>query len=205
MGRKLNIAILILAAGESSRMKKEVKQLLSWENTSLLGNALKQAQTSIAAGTYVVLGANADSIKKKIGIDPAILIQNKDWRKGMGSSIALGIKHVSSRPEQYDAVLLMLADQPLIDTGFINGLLDAWVDNRTSIVVTSYPTGVAVPAVFGESLFCELMRLDQNQGAKTIIDTYKKDILSIDPEGKEADIDTWSDYQNLLSKIKVKN
>jgi CTP:molybdopterin cytidylyltransferase MocA len=49
------------------------------------------------------------------------------------------------------------------------------------------------------------MRLDQNQGAKMIIDKYKKDILSIDPEGKEVDIDTWSDYQNLLNRVKVKN
>jgi molybdenum cofactor cytidylyltransferase len=205
MGRKQNIAILILAAGESSRMKKKAKQLLSWENTSLLGNALKQAQTSIAAGTYVVLGANADSIKREISIDPSIAIQNRDWRKGMGSSIAVGVKHISSCPERYDAVLLMLADQPLIDTGFINVLLHSWMDNPTSIVATSYPNGVGVPAVFGESLFCELMRLDQNQGAKTIIDTYKKDILSIDPEGKEVDIDTWSDYQNLLNRVKVKN
>jgi len=205
MGRKQNIAILILAAGESSRMKEKVKQLLSWKNTSLLGNALEQAKTSIATGTYVVLGANADAIKKEIRIDPSIEIQNRDWRKGMGSSIAAGIKHISSYPEQYDAVLVMLADQPLIDTGFINVLLDSWADNLTSIVATSYPKGVGVPAVFGESLFCELIQLDQNQGAKAIIDKYKKDILSIDPQGKEADIDTWNDYQNLLNRIKVKN
>ncbi|MBG7631334.1 MAG: NTP transferase domain-containing protein, partial [Bacteroidetes bacterium] len=53
-----NIAMLILAAGESKRMNG-IKQLLPWKNTTLLGNAIEQGLNSNVNLVYVVLGANS--------------------------------------------------------------------------------------------------------------------------------------------------
>ncbi len=63
--KKPNIPILILAAGESKRMGERVKQLLPWNNTTLLENAFRQATESQVEDVFVVLGANNEFIKKQ--------------------------------------------------------------------------------------------------------------------------------------------
>ena len=58
MVEKNKLAVLILAAGASSRMGKP-KQLLPWKNTTLLGHAIAQAK-KVSTAVFVVLGANAE-------------------------------------------------------------------------------------------------------------------------------------------------
>ncbi len=61
MAETENIAVVILAAGESSRMK-QAKQLLPWGTSTLLGNAIKEALESNSEKVYVVLGAKVPII-----------------------------------------------------------------------------------------------------------------------------------------------
>jgi molybdenum cofactor cytidylyltransferase len=58
------IAIIILAAGSSSRMGK-IKQLLKVDNKTLLETAIEAATTSNASAVFCILGAHSEIIQKK--------------------------------------------------------------------------------------------------------------------------------------------
>jgi molybdenum cofactor cytidylyltransferase len=200
MDRKPQLAILILAAGESSRMGERIKQILPWKNYNLLGNALTQAKTTMADATYVVLGAYEEIIKAEVSFEPNSIIQNPNWKNGLGSSIAAGMDYFSSKELAYDAVLIMLADQPLMDTNYLNKMLGNWKANSSKIITTQYNGRSGVPAIFGNEYFIELQKLNKDFGAKDIIATNESAILALNPEGKEIDIDSWDTYQELCNK-----
>ncbi|WP_420322542.1 nucleotidyltransferase family protein [Flagellimonas sp.] len=191
------IPILILAAGASSRMKGEIKQLLPWGNSTLLGNAINQAK-KVSNAVYVVLGANADKILEVISIN-ADIIHNPNWETGMGSSISCGIKHIQKK-ENPKAVLIMLADQPLIDAVFLNELIQKFINGSAEITATIYKNKAGVPSIFDSSLFPELMNLASDVGARTIVEKHAGKTNLVDPNGKEIDIDTKEKYNQLLDK-----
>jgi len=112
MKENQNIALLILAAGESRRMGNKIKQLLPWKNTTLLGNAINQAKKTEVRDIFVVLGANIKEIKTTLDDESITILENNNWKSGMGSSIVTGIRHLNSSNHKYDGALVILTDQP---------------------------------------------------------------------------------------------
>ncbi|TMU56452.1 nucleotidyltransferase family protein [Flagellimonas algicola] len=197
------ISTIILAAGASTRMPGTIKQLLPWRKTTLLGNAIEQAKP-VSSKVYVVLGANAKHISESMEIT-ANVVHNPDWNTGMGSSIAFGMNEVMKSDEIPQAVLLMLADQPLIDSSYLTALKTKFFAGTNKIVATEYENGLGVPAIFHVSLFEELSRLDQKFGARKIIAKYKKDCISIPSMDKSIDIDTIDEYNYIIEKQDINN
>lgn len=193
----MKIANLILAAGSSSRMQS-TKQVLPWRNTTLLGNALQQAENTALLDVYLVLGANAEEIKSKIDLKKENVFLNLDWKKGLGSSIACGITELEKLPEEYNAVLITLADQPLIDSAYLTKMVSLFSTSISTIVATNYGDRVGVPAIFDATYFSELKELGQDYGAKEVLIKYAEEIVMVEPNGKEIDIDTKEDYSNLI-------
>lgn len=192
-------AIVILAAGASQRMGK-IKQLLPWKNTTLLGNAILQTKEIANTDVFVVLGANASEIKDKVDFKRTNVLQNSQWNKGLGNSLALAVSEIDNRNIKYNAVLVMLADQPLIDSDYLKTLLNVFKLSDKNIAVTQYVNGVGVPAIFSAQYFKILKTLSADFGAKALLKKHGDDTVCIPSEGKERDIDTWEDYQNLIAK-----
>jgi len=111
-------AVLILAAGASTRMGQP-KQLLPWGKTTLLNHAINEAK-KISEHVFVVLGANKELIESSLNSQVEI-IRNPNWENGMGTSITYGIS-ILDKNEEFDSVLIMLADQPLLDSTYLNNL-----------------------------------------------------------------------------------
>lgn len=195
-----NIAILILAAGASSRMGK-TKQLLPWEDTTLLGNAIRKAKDTNAKSVVVVLGAHAKSIRREVQ-ENVDFVENTIWASGLGSSIACGTEFLMRKRNKTNGILIMLADQPLIDTPYLNSMMSAFDAGQKEIIATAYKNRAGVPALFAKSYFEKLTKLDDDFGAKKIIDRHDADVLVLDPGKKTVDIDTKSEYENI---IKSKN
>lgn len=194
------IAILILAAGASSRMGLP-KQLLPWEDTTLLGSAIRKAKASDASTVVVVLGANAASIKNGITEKNVEIVENPHWSSGLGSSIARGTDFLIQSKNKTNGILILLADQPLIDTAYLNEMMAAFASDQRQIVATAYGNRAGVPALFSEDYFKELTKLDDDFGAKKILDSHKKDALILNLGQKTVDIDTKSDYENLTKDL----
>ncbi len=192
-----NIAVLILAAGASSRMGQP-KQLLPWGETTLLNHAIIQAK-EVSKEIFVVLGANKESIEKTLSNKVSVIF-NPGWEKGMGTSIAVGISEIEHNYD-FNAVLIMLADQPLLDGNYLSELKQSFFSNEIKIAATKYRNNHGVPAIFDNSLFQELGKLNQDYGAKKLIKKYSQELTGLNSYGKEIDIDTFETYQQLVSKL----
>ena len=190
------VGVLILAAGNSSRMGS-VKQLLPWENTTMMEHVVHQAELSNADGVLVVLGANFDLIKGKMNFRKADFIENKNWRLGLGTSISCGLRYALLKWGGLDGLLVMLADQPLIDTSYLNLMMDKFETSKKGIIATKYKSRVGVPAIFSFRYFQELAELQDDFGAKNIIAKFKDDIFEMEGQGKTEDIDTLEDYKRV--------
>jgi len=115
-----NIGVLILAAGSSSRLGRP-KQLLEIDGSTLLQKAITSA-LEVSKSVNVVLGGNEKLIRPTISDFPIKMVLNKKWEEGMGSSIRVGMEFLSEK--KLDAVLIMLSDQPFVDSVFLNQLID---------------------------------------------------------------------------------
>ncbi|UJH67314.1 NTP transferase domain-containing protein [Allomuricauda sp. SCSIO 65647] len=191
MGDK-KIMILLLAAGASSRMGVP-KQLLPWKHGTLLNHAVAQAK-KVSNRVVVVLGAHAKEIKKTLPETVETII-NENWEKGLGCSIAHGVRYVVDNFD-VDGLLIMLADQPLLGHGHLIELTTTFKrENKTT--ATQYDKGLGVPAVFHNSLFDQLLELNADFGAKRILEKNAEQLEVVAPKGKAVDIDTLETYHKL--------
>ena len=162
-----NIAVVVLAAGASRRMGAP-KQLLSWGSDTLLAHAIKTVIGTQASKVIVVLGANYESIAASIKKLPVTLLKNKNWELGLGKSIAFAVSTILESNEDFDAVLITLADQPLIGSVFLNGFFKHYRSNKNQIIATSYGSEKkGVPVLFDKAYFKELTLLSDDNGEIT--------------------------------------
>ncbi|PTM10405.1 MAG: hypothetical protein DA407_03710 [Bacteroidetes bacterium] len=197
MNSKPNIAVLILAAGNSSRME-EPKQLLPWKNTFLLNHAINTATKINSLKTFVVLGANYELIKSKIQHNDIGVIFNKNWKLGLGSSIACGVQSIMETKQKFDGVLIILSDQPLVDSNYLNDFIRLFKAGSNQIIASIYESKkLGVPALFDSCYFEELSKLNQDKGAKKVITDHIENVITVNANHLIADIDTKEDYEIL--------
>jgi len=189
-------AILILAAGESKRMG-EPKQLLPYNNSTLLLHTIEQANSIKYADVFIVIGAHFTDVFKSIRGQKATILKNNNWEDGMGSSISKGVELIKKKND-YNRVLVTLADTPLVTKEHYEELISLSDETGKRIILTNYEEISGVPAIFDKSLFNELSILSDNEGAKPVVKKYKKEVLKMKSKTPFFDVDTKEAYQKLL-------
>ena len=191
------VPLILLAAGESRRMGTP-KQLLSYKGSSLIYHATKEAIASICNPIVVVIGANSDRISPEINNLPVYITYNTQWRQGMSASIANGIKALLEMKVNFDALIVALADQPLITASVYDRLVERYYQNKVKAVASNYSDTIGVPALFDRTLIPEMLKMMQKGGAKQLLNKYSDRSLNLDLPEAAIDIDTPTDYQKLL-------
>ena len=191
-------AILILAAGSASRMGRP-KQLLPWGKTTLLGNCITQAKGILAADVFVVLGANYVEIASEIKNTNIEILHHEEWEKGIGSSIAFGVNSIANK-NKYQNLLILLADQPFVTQSDLKHLLDLSKKHPKKIIASVYKSKKGVPAVFDACFFEALKCLNEDFGAKKILQQYDNSVVASKKELNLQDIDTLEVYKTLINK-----
>lgn len=186
-------AIIILAAGSSSRLGQP-KQLLKKGTDTLLNHIIKVAKSSGVGDVFVVVGSQKDLIIPTLKRETNIII-NKDWRKGMGRSIAIGVSQILDL--NYDGVIVLLGDQIYLTTKEICNLIVTKDKGHTSIVVSKYKNSQGPPCYFDNKYFEELTFLNDDEGAKSVIKKHLNEVAFTDFLNGEVDIDTPSDLTRL--------
>ena len=185
-------AIILLAGGSSSRLGLP-KQLFQYEGTSLLRRVALTALEAGSAELIVVLGYQADRIRRELDDLLLKIVFNTTWEEGIASSIRAG---VGALPSKINAALFLVADQPLITATHLRDLAGACTTDRP-VSGTAYSGTVGVPACFHRSLFPELLTLHGDTGAKSLLRKDPSRVAAIPFPAAGIDIDTMQDYQRL--------
>ncbi|WP_242502575.1 NTP transferase domain-containing protein [Flavobacterium anhuiense] len=192
------IGIIILAAGNSSRLGRP-KQLLKHKESTLLKNTISEALKIQNSFLIVVTGANHDVIEKGINLPEIKLSFNSEWVSGMSSSIVKGITELMLLNPDCEQCILSVCDQPFVTSSVFENLINQSKRTEKGIAASAYAETLGTPALFHQKYFEELLKLKGREGAKKLIKKYADDVVSVPFEKGNIDIDTEEDYQKLIS------
>jgi molybdenum cofactor cytidylyltransferase len=195
----MSVGIILLAAGSSSRMGQS-KQLLPIAGEPLLLKTVMTAIRSQAHNVVVVLGANEAAHRELIQELPIEIVTNPNWQRGMGSSLKKGLQKILISASNVEAIIVMVCDQPLLTNDHLNKLIQKFKNSKCKIVASYYSGTAGVPALFDKSLFGDLLKIEDDTGAKQIIQQRKDLVQHVAfPQGS-VDLDTPEEYQAFISQ-----
>ena len=116
----------------------------------------------------------------------------------MSSSIRHGLRKLIELEPQLDAVLITLMDQPKVTARHLSHFVAAFIEEGSLIIAAEYSGTTGVPALFARPLFNELLQLEGDQGARSII-RKRSNIPTIPLDEAAIDIDSLSDLESLES------
>lgn len=187
---------VVLAAGGGRRFGG-IKQLLELDGKSLLKRVVETASNSLDNRVKLVLGIKPNILLQEAdGFDIEIVV-NKDWENGIASSLRAGIKAL---PAHCKGALIIFCDQPLINEAHLRQLIDAWKQNHSKIIASSYEDTIGVPVIFPREYFPSILQLKGDSGAKSIIEKNLKNVFTVSIPEAAVDIDTQEDLIKILSK-----
>ncbi len=189
----MRISAIVLAAGGSSRLGSP-KQLISYRGEKLITRTIVNAAEAGVDEVVVVLGSNAEAIKREVPVDPDVhVVMNAYWESGLASSLAVGLRNVD---RQSDGVLVLVTDQPLVDALSLQDLVSRF-DYRHRVIASRYGTTIGVPAVFGKEFFRELSSIEGDRGAAHWLRKNIVRVTSVALDKAELDVDTPDDVKRL--------
>jgi molybdenum cofactor cytidylyltransferase len=137
---RLVVGAVVLAAGSGSRIGTRPKSLLELGGVPLIRRLLIALSGAGVDEVVVVLGHHADAIDPVVQSFPVTVVRNDDPDRGIESSQRLGLAALGGK---LDAVIMVLADQPLLNAQDITALIGAYKKRAEG-------TQVVVPSIAGE-------------------------------------------------------
>jgi len=191
MDRKSKIALIILAAGKSTRFPGN-KLLAKINGEFMIEKIVKTALSSKVYRILIVTGYEAEKIKQLIEEmkDERIqIVYNPKYEEGQSSSVKTGVKKVI---EEADAVMIHPADVPFITPEDIDRLIEVFEITNAAIIVASYRGRHGHPILFSSKLFSEIMEItEEKHGLKELVEKYREEIVEVESsQYTTIDIDT---------------
>ena len=137
---RLAVGAVLLAAGEGLRIGRRPKCLLELGGVPLIRRQLIALSGAGIDEVVVVLGHHAEWIEPVVVTFPVTLARNPRPQDGQVSSLRIGLAALAGK---LDAVLVALADQPMVNAQDITSLIGAYKQR-------AHGSEVLVPMVAGE-------------------------------------------------------
>jgi len=147
----------------------------------------------------VVLGSSAYDCVPIIKDCEVDIVVNPFWESGLAGSIRIGVERAEGHGA--DSVLLLLADQPWLNSGVIRRFLDR-TNGRTDLIISARYAGIlGAPMMFGSDWFPQLKNLEGDQGARNLVSKQEDRVEVIDWSEGALDLDTPEDLASLMSGL----
>lgn len=193
-------AVLVMAAGESSRFGGS-KVLAELEGKSLLKHAIDTANSSMSGHVYVVSGAYQQECMQHLALDSqhkhyyggATLLYNMHWQAGLHQSIARGVQILQY---DYDAILILLADQIAIQPKHIQSIFDQAHAHPEQTICAFYNKQCGLPALVLKRSFPALCDLKSEHHLKQILQSTSRKVSRVTLPSAIVDIDTRNDLKH---------
>ena len=194
------LSALILAAGESKRMGDQNKLCLPIGAQTLIERVVEVVAASLADEVLVVLGHEASRIRDLLARCGVGFVENKSYRQGMTTSIQAGVRGSRSDTAGY---MIVLADQPLLETSELNQLILAFRRSgagRASIILPEHRGGRGNPVIFSAHYRDELLAHPEMEGCRALVARHEQDVVRVEMETDHVlrDMDRYADYQEII-------
>jgi len=200
----LRCAAVVLAAGASTRLGQP-KQLIRIGSESLLHRTARLAIEAGCSPVYVVVGFEAEQMRKELAGLPIETVFNPAWQEGMGSSLRAGAHEVLQLDPLPQAALLLVCDQPRLTAAHLHALLTRHAAAQTighiAITASVYAGRTGVPAVFSAALFSELTACSGDRGARDLIGAHAPQVQAIPWPAGELDLDRPEDLATIEAQF----
>ncbi len=196
------ISAIVLAAGESKRLRMP-KLLLPFGKSTILEQTIDNLLNSRVDEVIVVLGYRAEEMMRKLANRPVKIAINPIYHQGMSTSIVKGLSLVNNRAQ---AIMVALADQPLINSQTINRLVEESLGYDKGIVIPTYQAERGHPVIFASEYKEELLGLKGDIGGKQTIKQHPNETLEVIADSKAVtmDVNTINDYYTHLKLVDLK-
>ena len=204
------VSAVVLGAGLSTRMGRN-KLLLTFRDKPLVVHAVDTLLASKVGEIIVVLGHESERVWDRLdnnqdrvpNVDqrPHIrLVENPDYREGLSTSVRTGVQAIS--PEA-DAIMIYLADQPLLEPADVNRIIEGFAAAKTenkTIVVPFFKGERGNPVVLDASLRDSILGIVGDVGCKGVIKRYPEKVYAIEMENDHVvrDVDDAQAYERLV-------
>lgn len=187
------IGAVLLAAGESRRFGSGDKLLAEVGGEPLLKRAAKAALEGGASPIVAVTGADPRASEAALLGLPVRFVPNAEWEKGIGGSIAVGVRALDP---DLDGAFIVPGDMPFLTPELFRSLIAAFVrsEGRPVVFPTAPDGGQRNPVLWPRRRFPQLTSLRGPEGGKRLLAEERKTFAAA-VEGPAAlwDIDTQAD------------
>jgi molybdenum cofactor cytidylyltransferase len=193
------IAAIVLAAGMSRRMG-EPKMVLPWGQTTVIGQVVNVLAQSGIDEIVVVTGGARDLVEAALQGFPVRLVLNPRYIEDeMVYSLQAGLFALT---EEVEATLVALGDQPQIESGVVQAVLDAYHLSKAALVVPSYKMRRGHPWLIARSLWPEVQNLLSGNTLRDLLNAHTEQLHYLDVKTSSIlqDLDTPQDYQREQPK-----
>jgi molybdenum cofactor cytidylyltransferase len=187
---------VVLAAGISRRLGTP-KQLLPFDDTTVLGATIEVARGCPFDQLIVTLGGAATAVREAVNRDGIDIVIADAYESGCSSSLRAALSRVDSRA---DGIVVMLGDQPGVSREAVAKLIES--RRGAPIAVCRYSDGIGHPFWLGRPVFGEAAELHGDKGVWRLIESGRFAVRQVPTDGTvPLDVDTWDDYQRLLGSV----
>ena len=197
---RMRVGAVLLAAGQGSRLGNQPKALLQLQGVPLINRHLIALSGAGVDEVVVVTGFYHDRIEAAVQTFPVQVVRNEDPAAGQASSVRLGVEAVG---ERFDAVIMMLCDQPLVNAADITALIAAFKKRPYGEIVMPEVNGQrGNPIVLSGKAMSEILAGGQNMYCRKYMDAHPELIshYKTDNEHFIADVDTEEDLAAFEKK-----
>ena len=188
------IKAILLAAGQSKRLKGENKLTKKFNNKPLINYPLNSLLKSKVNKIIIVLGHQYKNVKKIIKNNKKnVFIYNKNYKKGMAFSIKAGLKKVSSKDKGF---IIVQSDMPFIKSSDINKICSSIKSKKFLVHALKHRNKIGNPIGFDISILKKFKKLSGDVGAKFMVKRLKNEtkFIKINNPKSFKDFDRISDF-----------
>jgi molybdenum cofactor cytidylyltransferase len=197
---RLRIGAVLLAAGEGVRMGGVAKSLIRLQGVPLINRQLIALSGAGVDEVVVVTGHARDAVEAQVQSFPVTLAYNPDYKSGQQSSVRVGLTALSGN---FDAVFVVLADQPLIGAGDLTELIAAFKKRPGGHVLVPVVNGQrGNPIVLDATARADILASGTNLGCRNLIER-QPELVSVHTSTNTrfiTDLDTAEDVQQLAQR-----
>lgn len=191
--RNPSTAVLILAAGSSTRLGRP-KQTLLYQGQTLVQKIVSTA-IALQSGPVLLVLKEGDKVNVQENV---VMLQNPDAGLGMATSIHCGIKYLEEHELNIETVIITVCDQPFITTALLQEMIKKYQETHLPIIACQYDAIIGTPVLFHKTMFKALLSLNGDKGAKQLINQHAQQVGLINFPLGNIDVDTEEDYERLI-------